>query len=45
MTADADALGRVAFELLAERMAGGRPRSRVLDVALTVRGSTAPPGR
>jgi DNA-binding LacI/PurR family transcriptional regulator len=43
VTADARALGRVAFELLAAQMAGERPESRVLDVALTVRGSTAPP--
>ena len=43
VTADADELGRVAFELLAARLAGRRPASRVLDVHLTVRGSTAPP--
>ncbi|HWT21979.1 MAG TPA: LacI family DNA-binding transcriptional regulator [Solirubrobacteraceae bacterium] len=43
VTADARELGRVAFELLAARLAGRRPRSRVLDVALTVRESTAPP--
>jgi DNA-binding LacI/PurR family transcriptional regulator len=41
--ADAEELGRVAFELLAERMAGGRPGSRVLDVELVVRESTAAP--
>jgi LacI family transcriptional regulator len=44
VTADAEALGRIAFELLQARLAGARPRSRVLDVSLTVRGSTAPPG-
>ena len=43
VTADAGELGRVAFELLAARLAGRRPASRVLDVHLTVRGSTAPP--
>jgi len=43
VTADAGELGRVAFGLLAARLAGERPASRVLEVALTVRGSTAPP--
>jgi DNA-binding LacI/PurR family transcriptional regulator len=40
---DAGELGRVAFELLLAQLAGGRPRSRVLPVELTVRGSTAAP--
>jgi DNA-binding LacI/PurR family transcriptional regulator len=41
--ADAAELGRVAFELLAAQLAGRRPRSRVMPVALEARGSTAPP--
>jgi DNA-binding LacI/PurR family transcriptional regulator len=41
--ADAEQLGRVAFELLLALLAGERPRSRVLAVELEVRGSTAPP--
>ncbi len=41
--ADGEELGRVAFELLAALLAGERPRSRVVEVALDVRGSTAPP--
>jgi DNA-binding LacI/PurR family transcriptional regulator len=41
--ADAEALGRTAFELLTAVMAGGRPRSRVQPVELVVRESTAPP--
>jgi DNA-binding LacI/PurR family transcriptional regulator len=40
---DAAELGRVAFELLIAQLAGRRPRSRVLPVALEVRGSTAAP--
>jgi DNA-binding LacI/PurR family transcriptional regulator len=43
VTADPERLGRVAFELLAARLAGERAKSRVLDVTLTVRGSTVPP--
>jgi len=43
VVADAEALGRLAFELLAAQLAGRRPRSRVQAVALEVRGSTAPP--
>ena len=43
IAADAPGLGRVAFELLAALLAGKRPRSRVMPVELTVRGSTAPP--
>ena len=41
--ADGAELGRVAFELLAALLAGERPRSRVVEVRLDVRGSTAPP--
>ena len=41
--ADGAELGRVAFELLAALLAGERPRSRVVEVGLDVRGSTAPP--
>jgi len=41
--ADAEALGRVAFELLMAQLAGRRPRSRVLQVELEVSGSTAAP--
>lgn len=41
--ADAEELGRVAFELLMAQLAGRRPRSRVLAVELAVRGSTAAP--
>jgi DNA-binding LacI/PurR family transcriptional regulator len=40
---DAGELGRVAFELLQAQLDGRRPRSRVLPVELTVRGSTAAP--
>jgi DNA-binding LacI/PurR family transcriptional regulator len=43
VVADAGELGRVAFELLVAQLGGGRPRSRVLPVALEVRGSTAAP--
>jgi DNA-binding LacI/PurR family transcriptional regulator len=43
IAADAEELGRVAFELLMAQLAGKRPRSRVLAVELEVRGSTAPP--
>jgi len=43
VVADAEELGRVAFELLAAQLAGRRPRSRVLRLELAVRGSTAPP--
>jgi DNA-binding LacI/PurR family transcriptional regulator len=43
VVADAAELGRVAFELLAALLDGKRPRSRVMAVALEVRGSTAPP--
>ncbi len=43
VVADAEELGRVAFELLMAQLAGKRPRSRVLAVELDVRGSTAPP--
>ena len=45
VVADAVELGRVAFELLRAQLAGSRPRSRVLPVALEVRGSTAGPRR
>jgi DNA-binding LacI/PurR family transcriptional regulator len=41
--ADGVELGRVAFELLAVLLEGGQPRSRVVDLELEVRGSTAPP--
>jgi DNA-binding LacI/PurR family transcriptional regulator len=41
--ADAEALGRTAFELLSAVMAGGRPRSRVQGVELVLRSSTGPP--
>ncbi len=44
VVADAEELGRVAFELLMAQFTGKRPRSRVLAVELTVRGSTAAPG-
>jgi DNA-binding LacI/PurR family transcriptional regulator len=44
IVADAEELGRVAFELLRAQLAGARPRSRVLPVELDVRGSTAAPG-
>jgi len=43
VAADAEELGRVAFELLAAQLAGRRPRSRVMGVELAVRGSTGPP--
>jgi len=43
VAADAGELGRVAFELLIAQLAGGRPRSRVLAVALELHGSTAGP--
>jgi DNA-binding LacI/PurR family transcriptional regulator len=43
VVADPAALGRVAFELLTALLAGKRPRSRVMQVELEVRGSTAPP--
>jgi DNA-binding LacI/PurR family transcriptional regulator len=43
VAADSAALGRVAFELLTALLAGKRPRSRVMAVELTIRGSTAPP--
>jgi DNA-binding LacI/PurR family transcriptional regulator len=43
VAANAEELGRVAFELLAAQLAGKRPRSRVLAVELEVRGSTAAP--
>jgi DNA-binding LacI/PurR family transcriptional regulator len=43
IAADAERLGRVAFELLQAQLAGKRPRSRVLPVALEIRGSTGPP--
>jgi DNA-binding LacI/PurR family transcriptional regulator len=39
--ADAATLGRMAFELLSEQMAGGSPADRTLPVELAVRGSTA----
>jgi DNA-binding LacI/PurR family transcriptional regulator len=39
--ADANLLGRTAFELLVAQLAGRRPRSRVQPVELAVRGSTA----
>ena len=42
VVADGAELGRVAFELLAALLAGERPRSRVVEVRLDVRGSTAP---
>ena len=42
VVADAAALGRMAFEVLSEQMAGGTPADRVLPVGLAVRGSTAP---
>ena len=45
VAADAEELGRVAFELLLAQLAGRRPRSRVLAVALELRGSTAAPRR
>ena len=41
VVADAPALGRMAFEVLSEQMAGGKPADRVLPVTLAVRGSTA----
>jgi DNA-binding LacI/PurR family transcriptional regulator len=41
--ADSTGLGRVAFEMLTALLAGKRPRSRVMPVELTIRGSTAPP--
>ena len=43
VAADAERLGRVAFELLLALLAGKRPRSRVLAVELEVRESTAAP--
>jgi LacI family transcriptional regulator, repressor for deo operon, udp, cdd, tsx, nupC, and nupG len=43
VVADAAELGRIAFELLLAQLAGRRPRSRVLQVELEVRGSTAAP--
>ena len=43
VVADAEELGRIAFELLLAQLAGKRPRSRTLAVALEVRGSTAAP--
>ena len=39
--ADAATLGRMAFEVLSEQMAGGAPADRILPVELAVRGSTA----
>jgi DNA-binding LacI/PurR family transcriptional regulator len=45
VAADSAGLGRTAFEMLAALLAGKRPRSRVMAVELTVRGSTAPPQR
>ena len=45
VAADAEELGRVAFELLMAQLAGKRPRSRVLAVELELRGSTAAPRR
>ena len=45
VAADAEALGRVAFELLTAQLAGKRPRGRVMAVKLAVRGSTGPPRR
>jgi DNA-binding LacI/PurR family transcriptional regulator len=43
VSADGEALGRTAFELLSAVMAGRRPRSRVQGVELVLRGSTRPP--
>ena len=43
VAADSAELGRVAFGQLAALLAGKRPRSRVMSVELTIRGSTAPP--
>lgn len=40
--ADAEAIGRTAFELLGAAMEGRRPRNRVQAVELRVRGSTGP---
>ncbi len=40
VVADAPALGRMAFEVLSEQMAGGTPADRTLGVGLAVRGST-----
>ena len=42
VVADAAALGRMAFEVLSEQMAGETPADRTLPVELAVRGSTAP---
>jgi DNA-binding LacI/PurR family transcriptional regulator len=39
---DAEALGAAAFEALHARLQGRRPRNRVLEVELVVRGSTGP---
>ncbi|HEY6762438.1 MAG TPA: LacI family DNA-binding transcriptional regulator [Baekduia sp.] len=39
---DAEALGAAAFDLLLARLQGRRPRNRVLDARLVVRGSTVP---
>jgi DNA-binding LacI/PurR family transcriptional regulator len=45
VAADGTRLGALAFETLAAHMAGQRvPRVQLLPVALTVRGSTGPPG-
>jgi DNA-binding LacI/PurR family transcriptional regulator len=43
VVADAAGLGRAAFELLAAQLDGKRPTSRVMPVALEVRGSTTRP--
>jgi LacI family transcriptional regulator, repressor for deo operon, udp, cdd, tsx, nupC, and nupG len=43
VVADSAELGREAFELLQQVLAGRRPRSRVMAVELEIRGSTAPP--
>jgi DNA-binding LacI/PurR family transcriptional regulator len=43
VSADGEALGRAAFELLSAVMAGRRPRSRVQGVELVLRESTRPP--
>jgi DNA-binding LacI/PurR family transcriptional regulator len=42
IVADAAELGKMAFDVLSEQMAGGAPADRVLPVSLAVRGSTAP---
>ena len=41
IVADAAELGKMAFDVLSEQMAGGTPADRVLPVSLAVRGSTA----